>query len=189
MMLAKALNYTDARDVRNASAKEARLLPTGRSTDAGPCAERGRRTGRHHGQHYERVSEVPFSSETKWMAVQCAERGVPASQAYYYAKGATEVFLARALTFCLPNGGAATLTDDVRRQYADAAREVRSPPSPQRRVVRSVATRTVTSGRGCEGVHAMCVCVWGGAGRGAIHRWRSKACVCWRWPWADRPRR
>ena len=61
------------------------------------------------------------------MAVQYAERGSAMGYPYYYAKGATEVFLERCATYYLPNGTVTALTEDVRQQFADTSREVTVP--------------------------------------------------------------
>jgi len=83
----------------------------------------------HLRQSFERLSEVPFSSETKWMAVQCVDRTVTDAVPLFYAKGATEVFVNRCGTYYLNNGTLAAMSDDVRLQFCEVAREVRAHPA------------------------------------------------------------
>ena len=52
------------------------------------------------GEHYERLSEVPFSSERKFMSVQCRNRSNPSGAvALQYVKGAAEEILPRCRQF------------------------------------------------------------------------------------------
>jgi len=51
------------------------------------------------GEHYERLSEVPFSSERKFMSVQCRNRSNPSGVALQYVKGAAEEILPRCRQF------------------------------------------------------------------------------------------
>jgi magnesium-transporting ATPase (P-type) len=82
---------------------------------------------------YERTAEIPFSSDSKWMAVQCVPRSTADGEAgagpWYYVKGAAEALLERCTTYVLVNGATAALSSDARRMFADIESEVRAAPS------------------------------------------------------------
>ncbi|KAI8366229.1 PMR1-type calcium-transporting P-type ATPase [Blakeslea trispora] len=49
--------------------------------------------------HYDRLNEVPFDSDTKYMSVTCSEKDGQASSGTVYIKGATEVIIDKCLTY------------------------------------------------------------------------------------------
>ncbi|CAH1270152.1 ATP2C1 [Branchiostoma lanceolatum] len=49
--------------------------------------------------HYERLDEIPFSSEKKWMAVKCAPRNKEKATEEYFMKGAIEQVLQQCVTY------------------------------------------------------------------------------------------
>ncbi|KAI8879967.1 PMR1-type calcium-transporting P-type ATPase [Backusella circina FSU 941] len=49
--------------------------------------------------HYDRLDEIPFNSDVKYMTVRCREKDDTASSGCVYAKGATEVLLDKCTTY------------------------------------------------------------------------------------------
>ena len=77
--------YTDSQNVIGSSSTERALLKHAIKRGYGNL-----------GEHYERLSEVPFSSERKFMSVQCRNRSNPSGGvALQYVKGAAEEILPR----------------------------------------------------------------------------------------------
>lgn len=54
-------------------------------------------------QHYDRLEEVPFDSDTKYMSVKCREKDDHTSAGTIYVKGATEVIMDKCTTYYTSN--------------------------------------------------------------------------------------
>ncbi|XP_035678600.1 calcium-transporting ATPase type 2C member 1-like isoform X2 [Branchiostoma floridae] len=66
--------------------------------------------------HYERLDEIPFSSEKKWMAVMCAPRNKEKGSEEYFMKGAIEQVLQQCVTYN-SRGTAIPLTEKQLAEY------------------------------------------------------------------------
>ena len=88
LLLFFILFYTDSQNVIGSSSTERALLKHAIKRGYGDL-----------GEHYERLSEVPFSSERKFMSVQCRNRSNPSGVALQYVKGAAEEILPRCRQF------------------------------------------------------------------------------------------
>ncbi|KAG1049090.1 hypothetical protein G6F43_008562 [Rhizopus delemar] len=60
--------------------------------------------------NYERLGEVPFNSDVKYMSVTCREKNNAQAKSYVYVKGATEVILDRCSTYYRSDGTKQPLT-------------------------------------------------------------------------------
>lgn len=69
---------------------------------------------------FERVDEVPFSSERKWMGVSCKQGNSPAVS---YIKGAFEELIKRSSTYINENGDEAKLDEEMRSKIEKAAQK------------------------------------------------------------------
>ncbi|KAI8504450.1 ATPase, P-type (transporting), HAD super, sub IC [Branchiostoma belcheri] len=66
--------------------------------------------------HYNRLDEIPFSSEKKWMAVRCAPRNKEKEAEEYFMKGAIEQVLQQCVTYN-SRGTAIPLTEKQLAEY------------------------------------------------------------------------
>ncbi|XP_077983534.1 calcium-transporting ATPase type 2C member 1-like [Glandiceps talaboti] len=69
-----------------------------------------------------RTMEIPFSSETKWMAVKCRSQTNRSEEEIYYMKGALERILNQCTTFYHHNGTILPLTEKDVGKYAGEAK-------------------------------------------------------------------
>ncbi|VDO75211.1 unnamed protein product [Heligmosomoides polygyrus] len=69
-------------------------------------------------QHYKRLREIPFTSESKWMSVQCDQNG----QLVFFVKGALDRVLQLCDSYLSAGGIRKPLDDYVRQRISDGAR-------------------------------------------------------------------
>ncbi|KHJ94113.1 calcium-transporting P-type ATPase, PMR1-type [Oesophagostomum dentatum] len=69
-------------------------------------------------QHYKRVREIPFSSETKWMSVQCDQNG----QSVFFVKGALDRVLQLCDSYLSSDSSRKPLDDYIRQRITDGGR-------------------------------------------------------------------
>ncbi|XP_066929181.1 calcium-transporting ATPase type 2C member 1-like [Clytia hemisphaerica] len=79
------------------------------------------------GDEYTRVDEIPFSSETKWMAVKTKKTWAYNNEAeeVYHVKGAVERVLDKCRT-SYHDGGSVVMTNNKRKEILDAAHQLAS---------------------------------------------------------------
>ncbi|PIO61868.1 hypothetical protein TELCIR_16594, partial [Teladorsagia circumcincta] len=69
-------------------------------------------------QNYKRVREIPFTSESKWMSVQCDYNG----QTVFFVKGALDHVMQLCDSYLSADGMRKPLDDYVRQRITDGGR-------------------------------------------------------------------
>ncbi|KAI9486624.1 MAG: PMR1-type calcium-transporting P-type ATPase [Benjaminiella poitrasii] len=64
--------------------------------------------------HYDRISEIPFDSDVKYMSVTCRENSEKSSSGTIYIKGATEVIMDKCTTYYTSNRTRLPFTSDMK---------------------------------------------------------------------------
>ena len=70
---------------------------------------------------FDRTEEIPFKSDTKWMAVRCRPKGQPNADEIFYVKGSIDAVLSRCVSHFYDEGNFPLLTQDDREAIMQAS--------------------------------------------------------------------